>query len=207
MDEIEQQATKLHKYRLRNGRKSTFPDAYAESLLYALYEKKMEKNEVYAIDKRDVMRPLDGLGRLVLPIFTPSLEFMLVEPDKEEADIYLFCHHYPGDADYVGWLGKAEVLECEFSYRIDSRGNRVGVSYKVFTEFLLPMPPTFDFVVDCIDAQSGIWNYDISAWECFNCGRHKPSKTQRERISALDTELFNQKVEEQKRVKRQSTVD
>lgn len=207
MDEIEQQASKLHKYRLRNGRKSTFPDAYAESLLYALYERKMQKDEVYAIGKKDVMRPLDDSSRTILPVFTTSTEYMLIEPDKEDADVYLFCWTYPGDAEYIGWIPRSEVLECEHAYKMDTRGNRVGVSYKVYSEFLLPMPQTFDFVVNCIEVTPGIWNYDISAWECFSCGRHKPSRAHRERIAALDAELFNQKVEEQKRSKRQSTFD
>lgn len=204
-DAVVAQANKLHNHRIKHVGESTFPRAYSEAAFYDLYEIKMAKEEQKIYHRRGVMCPVDASGQRIGLIFGDSQDEMFVNEDYVDAlklDVCVMCYEYPGDCEFVGWLPTSEAKECELSYTTDSKGNRVSVDYKVASKFLMPMPATLDFVIECNCEFNGIWNNEFSAWECFNCGRCRPSGSERETITRLNTRFLAEKAEEQSEHKR-----
>lgn len=199
------QATKLHNYRIKHIGESTFPRAYSEAAFYDLYGIKMAKEEQKVYHRRGIMCPADSSGQRIGLIFSNSPDEMFVNEDYIDAlgiDVCVMCYEYPGDCDFIGWLPRSEVSECELSYTTDNNGNRVSVDFKIPSKYLMNMPAALDFVIECNCEFNRIWNDEFSAWECFNCGRCKPSGSERETIARLNTRFLAEKAEEQQESKR-----
>lgn len=81
-----------------------------------------------------------------------------------------------GTADLFGWTTRERLLE--------SQG--VNGTYRLEPDFLFDFPKTFDFKTPCgTDGrclESGVWDYDKDAWECFACGKFREDREDREQV-------------------------
>lgn len=173
--------------------------AYAECFFLDQYGRVPKLEDLQKDKRRLSFVTHDDSGRSIRVVCRDEFPFRVYQRFMD-ADLYVFVKTSRSiqKCEPVGWLPRSQVEECvthEFPSKFPK--GKPDYAYEVEIEYLVPLPPTFDFVDPCphFEKWGGIWDYTIQAWNCFGCERFVVDRYARETARIRKPEQCDQEAE------------